>query len=124
MKHRKVALFAAIAFAGGVFLAISARSANVPEKVTIDGVKKAKPAVIMPHAKHANEIAKGDCASCHHKWNKASGKDPQKCTNCHKATAGAAPAAKKVFHKQCKDCHKKNKAKGAPTSCKGCHNAK
>ncbi len=121
MRVRGIALVAAVAFATTMVITLKGFSA-APEKVTIDAVKKVKPAVVLNHGKHAKDIAKGNCAECHHKWDKASGKEPRKCTTCHKAKKeGNTPAAKTIFHKKCKDCHKKNKAKGAPTSCKGCH---
>lgn len=66
--------------------------------------------VTFPHAKH-QELA-SDCAVCHH-----SGMDVPKCTDCH-GSKPDAPKAKKIFHKLCKGCHKKQ---DGPTKCKACH---
>ncbi len=65
--------------------------------------------VTLPHAAHQGTVA--DCKTCHH-----NGVDAGKCTSCHDGTK--APKSKAVFHKLCKDCHKKQ---SGPTKCKECH---
>lgn len=62
------------------------------------------------HAKHQESVA--DCATCHH-----TGLQTGTCKNCHDAKP-EVPKAKNVFHKLCKDCHKKE---SGPTKCKTCH---
>jgi hypothetical protein len=45
-----------------------------------------------------------------------------KCFSCHEAKKkGDAVAFKEAMHKTCKDCHKKDASKKAPTKCEGCH---
>ncbi len=66
--------------------------------------------VTFQHAAHQGRVA--DCATCHH-----NGVDAGKCSSCHGVNADA-PKAKKVFHKLCKSCHKKQ---DGPTKCKQCH---
>ena len=66
--------------------------------------------VTLDHTKHQGLT---ECATCHH-----TGKKTESCKSCHDAKP-EAPKSKAVFHKLCKDCHKKNKP--APTKCKGCH---
>ncbi len=120
MKSKIVKLVLLLA-TGGTLALFSHALAAPPDQIVLDAYKKAKPAVKLDHKKHA-EIVNNNCIECHHKWDKASGKEPQKCGDCHKAKKeGNTPSIKSAFHKNCKDCHKKNKAKGAPTSCKGCH---
>ena len=65
--------------------------------------------VTFPHAKHQGLT---DCKTCHH-----AGVEAGACRSCHGVKADA-PKAKKVFHKLCKSCHKKQ---NGPTKCKGCH---
>lgn len=119
---KKVCLFAACsAVAGAIIVAPLLSGAAAPEKVVIKEVQKAQPPVEFNHKKHEG-IAENKCVTCHHKWDQASGKEPEKCTVCHKETqSGNTPSAKDAFHKQCKSCHEKNKEKGAPTACKDCH---
>lgn len=66
--------------------------------------------ITFQHAKHQERVA--DCATCHHV-----GVDAGACSSCHDAKPDA-PKAKKVFHKLCKSCHKKE---SGPTKCKACH---
>ncbi|MCL5966293.1 MAG: cytochrome c family protein [Deltaproteobacteria bacterium] len=107
-----LAVVAAVVFSAGLVI-----SAEAPEKITIDHVKKEKAAVVFPHKAHADRIK--NCQECHHK--NAKGKE-EKCFDCHKAKKeGDAPPLKEVVHKKCKGCHQKEK-KG-PTKCAGCHKA-
>jgi len=60
-----------------------------------------------------------DCKECHHKDEK--GKE-QGCHQCHKSkTEGKVVELKEAYHATCKDCHKKDASKKAPTMCNGCH---
>ncbi len=105
-----VAVLTAAIFALGT-VAIAAP----PDKIVIKEIKKTKAAVAFNHKAHG-EKAK-NCQACHHK--DAAGKE-QKCSKCHKAKAeGKTVELKEAFHKQCKDCHKKEK-KG-PQKCDECH---
>ena len=67
--------------------------------------------VTFNHAAHATQI--NDCGICHHTDEKVA------CGTCHLAKTGDAPKAKDAYHKQCKGCHKAEKA--GPTKCKACH---
>jgi len=54
-------------------------------------------------------------------FNHATHKDV-KCETCHgNATGGKIEFTKESGHKACMDCHKTNKDKGAPITCKACH---
>lgn len=61
---------------------------------------------------HAAHQALTVCATCHHTG------DYAQCKSCHGIDPNA-PAAKDVYHKQCKECH--NELKKGPTKCKECH---
>ena len=65
------------------------------------------------------------CNACHHSA-KADGSDAKACSACHKDKAETKDgkkiiSGKDALHKTCKDCHKKDKAKKAPTKCNECH---
>ena len=96
-------LLVVAAFVIGSALAVVA--ADAPATVKLDAKMGT---VTLDHAKHSGMT---DCATCHHK-----GVEAGACSTCHDGTK--APAAKDVFHKVCKDCHKE---KNGPTGCKGCH---
>lgn len=99
-------------FSAGVLVA-----ADAPEKIVIKAIQKEKPAVTFAHKAHADKAEK--CAACHHK--DEAGKE-QKCSNCHKAKMEKEKESfKEVMHAKCRDCHKKDAAKKAPTKCDGCH---
>jgi len=66
--------------------------------------------VAFEHAKHQERVA--DCVTCHH-----AGVEAGVCSSCHDEKP-EVPKAKEVFHKLCKDCHKKE---SGPTKCKACH---
>ena len=94
-----------------------------PKKVTLDQCKKKKPGVAFDHQAHAMK-RKIKCKTCHH-----NGKH-QSCATakCHLGKAeGKRPGCaemslkKNPYHITCIGCHKKEKKKGAPTTCKGCH---
>ncbi len=106
-----LAMFVAVLFTAGL-----AVGAEAPGTVSIKEIQKTKPAVSFDHKAHQAK-AKDNCLACHHKDEK--GKE-QKCAACHdKAKAdGKKVELKEAFHKQCKDCHKKEKG---PTKCEGCH---
>lgn len=110
----------------GVSLSIAERDKG-PAEMTLKTEAAKKPAV-FPHAKHQEKY---DCATCHHyvgdDGKKApcdDGSDPiQKCETCHNSAIGNEKINnfKKVGHIQCKGCHTKEKANGAPTKCTACH---
>ncbi len=106
-----VAVVIAVVFTAGVALAAP------PDKMSIDKIKKTKAAVAYDHKAHSAKVK--ECKACHHK--DEAGKE-QGCSakGCHGAKAeGKKVDLKEAFHKQCKDCHKKEK-KG-PQKCDECH---
>jgi hypothetical protein len=108
-----MSIVVAVTFSAGLVV-----SAEPPGTVTLDQIQKLKPPVVFNHKEHAEKRAK-DCQTCHHK--DAAGKE-QKCFNCHKEKAdGKVVALKEAYHTTCKDCHKKDASKKAPTKCSGCH---
>ena len=99
--------------------------AEIVLKSTIDGAKKAKPA-LFPHAKHQETLK---CGDCHHSKGAdgkqvayTEGQKIEKCESCHNKAAGMPKGLqtfKDVAHKKCKGCHKaKDKAL---TKCGVCH---
>ncbi len=101
----------------------SAVMADAPDVIKIEKFKKTKGVVELPHKKHVDAgIA---CKDCHHTTK--DGETPAACTTCHTDPAtGDAPDAKKAFHKNCQDCHKKTAKEGkksGPTKCGDCHKA-
>jgi hypothetical protein len=108
-----MSIVVAVTFSAGLVV-----SADMPGKVVIDEIQKSKPPVPFDHKAHAEKRAK-DCKTCHHK--DEAGKE-QKCSACHKEKAeGKVVALKEAYHTTCKDCHKKDASKKAPTTCSGCH---
>lgn len=104
------AVVAAVVFSAGLVM-----SADAPEKITLDKIKKEKPAVQFNHKAHGDRIK--NCQVCHHKDEK--GKE-QACSTCHKAKAeGKTVELKEAFHKRCRGCHQKEKT--GPTKCNECH---
>ena len=106
-----VAVIIAVVFSLGVALAAP------PEKIVIKEIQKTKAPVAFDHKAHGAKVTA--CKACHHK--DEAGKE-QKCSSakCHGAKAeGKKVDVKEAFHKQCKDCHKKEK-KG-PVKCDECH---
>lgn len=99
-------LFVATAMVSAAALTVIAAD-NGPAEVKLDA---SMGAVTFNHAAHQESVA--DCATCHHVSVEAGA-----CRSCHGADPEVSKA-KKVFHKLCKDCHKKNEG---PTKCKGCH---
>jgi hypothetical protein len=108
-----MAIIVAVTFSAGLVI-----SAEAPAgKVTIDHIQKTKPPVVFDHKAHTTRAK--DCQVCHHKNEK--GKE-QACQACHKEKAeGKVVALKDAYHTTCKDCHKKDASKKAPTTCNGCH---
>ena len=99
-------LFVAVTLVSLAAMAAVAQNKG-PETVTLPA---SMGDITFEHSKHQERVA--DCASCHH-----AGVETGKCSNCHDANP-EAPKAKAVFHKLCKDCHKKE---AGPTKCKACH---
>jgi hypothetical protein len=114
-------LMVAVAFLAGGILSIALAQ---PDKVTIDNKypKKLKGPVVLTHKLHASAAA---CTECHHEWKKEERPAPQKCATCHKADDTGEKGLKRVYHKNCQDCHKnlenQGKKTGPTTKCSGCH---
>ena len=108
-----MAIIVAVTFSAGLVI-----SAEAPAgKVTIKHIQKTKEPVVFDHKAHVGRAK--DCKECHHKNEK--GKE-QGCQECHKAkTEGKVLELKEAYHEMCKDCHKKDASKKAPTMCNGCH---
>jgi hypothetical protein len=112
---RKVAVFMLLVF--GVVFAFGTAFAAPADKMVIKAGKVKGP-VSFTHKAHVG-YAK-DCKACHHA--DEAGKE-QKCSKCHgEKTEGKTLSQKEAFHKQCKDCHQKEK-KG-PAKCDECHEKK
>jgi len=110
-------LSALIATLMAVVFSVAVAMAGAPDKIVIDKVKDKKPAVEFSHKAHADRIK--NCQECHHK-NEA-GKE-EACSTCHKAKKeGDTPEFKDAMHNSCKECHKKDASKKAPTKCNDCH---
>ncbi len=112
---RKVAALLAVVVA--VVFSFGLAVAAAPDKMVIKEIQKTKGPVAFDHKVHGTKVK--ECKACHH--SDEAGKE-QKCSTakCHGAKAdGKKVELKEAFHKQCKDCHKKEK-KG-PVKCEGCH---
>ncbi len=93
---------------------------SIPERMSLNEIRKSKPPVLFGHKAHADEV-RGNCKVCHHK-DEAGRERACSFRNCHGARAeGKKVELKEAFHKNCKDCHKKNTRKKAPTKCNDCH---
>lgn len=107
-----LSIVVAVMFSAGLVV-----SAEAPGKVVIKEFQKSQPPVPFDHKAHTARAK--DCKTCHHA--DAAGAE-QKCSTCHKEKAeGKTVAIKEAFHTTCRDCHKKDASKKAPTSCSGCH---
>jgi Class III cytochrome C family len=116
-ERRMRKLSALIATLMAVMFSVAVAFAGAPDTIVIKEVQKIKPAVTFPHKAHADRIK--NCQECHHK--DQAGKE-EACFKCHKEKKeGDAPGLKDVAHKKCKDCHKNDATKKAPTKCDGCH---
>jgi hypothetical protein len=107
----------AVMFSAG--LVIGAEIAAGKEKLVLKELQKEKGAVSFDHKGHADRMK--NCKLCHHK--EEDGKE-QKCSTatCHGAKAeGKKLVLKEAFHQNCRECHKKDATKKAPTKCEGCH---
>ena len=112
---RKLSVLLAVVVA--VVFSVGSALAAPPEKIVIKEIQKTKSPVAYDHKAHGAKVK--ECKVCHHK--DEAGKE-QKCSTaaCHGAKAdGKKVELKEAFHKQCKDCHKKEK-KG-PQKCDECH---
>ena len=116
---------------------------DVPEKVTIEVMKKEYEAVSFPHRKIVDALLKGlnkdsmgkyfhkdknlMCQGCHH--NSKLSVKPPKCVTCHtitkQMTGDGRPALKGAYHGQCIGCHNQmDIKKPAATACIECHKKK
>jgi hypothetical protein len=124
-----VAVLVSLPLVFGVAFSYAAAPAGVlkidPPADVFKGGKKKKAAVEFKHETHTSV----KCLDCHHKSDQAkldAGEVPPKCYggSCHGGAEKVVDGKKMVdtedaYHKNCKDCHKKEK-KG-PTKCKECH---
>ena len=113
MKNKILGIFTILAFLGvGVF--VFAQS----DVIEIGEIAKIYQPTKFGHKAHVDIGL--ECKKCHHTG------DQKKCSECHKAEAGAEGdpiKLKDAYHKQCKGCHTEQKqaGKNAPTSCTACH---
>lgn len=123
MKRWLYFIVVVVFLAGGIIGMALAQA----DKVTVDNKypKKLKNPVTFNHKAHAAAAA---CTECHHEWKKEESKAPKKCAECHKATDTSEKGLKKIYHKNCIDCHKdlqkKGKKTGPTTKCSECHPSK
>ena len=128
MSKKSLILLVVAAFVMSLGIGVTMSLAdNGPAEITLNADGK-KPAV-FPHAAHQ---AKNACAECHHYQDDAGaqvacGDDSldkiAKCDTCHNAEFKNEKLRtwKDIGHGNCKACHTKMKADGAPTKCGGCH---
>lgn len=113
MKKLVILLTAVLA----VVLTFGPGMAASPDKMILKEIQKIKSPVAFDHKAHGTMVK--ECKECHHQ--DPAGKE-QKCSAaaCHGAkTDGKKVELKEAFHKQCRDCHKKEQ-KG-PVKCDECH---
>ena len=85
-----------------------------------------RPPAVFKHDEH-NEIAQiEECNQCHHVYDdngnlmEDESSEDQSCSDCHDLEpSGKKPGLMKAFHRNCKDCHRRQK-KG-PLMCGQCH---
>jgi len=96
-------------------------TSNLQDYITLDNLRKKKPAVVFPHRQHYYNYSIS-CNECHHTNKKRS-----PCLICHKPKVdnkGARKAlynekgTKNIFHDLCRDCHRDDTG---PTECAECH---
>ena len=114
---------------------------QMPEVVTIGGLKNEYEAVEFNHKSHLDayimSMLEGDklasafhanpatlCSGCHH--NSPPSMNPPKCASCHGKTIDLKrpnrPVLKAAYHLQCMGCHERMKVEPvAKTDCTGCH---
>jgi len=99
-----------------------------PDKIVFEG--KTRPAVTLPHNRHAE--AGLPCKDCHHIYENGKnildegkleqGNKDVRCFTCHGPKSQLN--LEQAFHKQCVGCHgkyQKGKKKTGPQYCGGCH---
>jgi hypothetical protein len=101
---------------GALFLVASLAMAGAPDKVDFTKYKDKKSAVSFDHKAHVGRNIQ--CATCHHKAKRWKEGGLLRILPSE-GGAGTTPSFQDAFHKQCKDCHKKE-GKG-PTKCAECH---
>jgi hypothetical protein len=121
MGKKLVTIVAAFVFFGslfvlqGVFGQQDSFTIDNPGLYTTDKYQGAP----INHKKHADESV-NDCTKCHHTYKE--GEKVKKCVDCH--TKDSKIPAKKAFHDNCRNCHRKYKKEGKPTGptvCTKCH---
>jgi cytochrome c553 len=119
------ALTLSLAFGVSMSFASDVDKGPAKMKMNAEGKKYAN----FDHAAHQK---KNDCGVCHHKDvdGKRVGIEPgeavAKCLSCHTPEFPNEKLRtwRDVGHGQCKGCHNKMKAEGAPTKCSPCHEKK
>lgn len=137
MSKKSLVLLVVAAFVLSLGLGVTmslADGEHGPETITLnpdnrDEAKTGKPAV-FPHKAHQDKgIA---CGECHHYQDDAGAQVAcmddsldkiAKCDSCHNADFANEKLRKwkDIGHGNCKACHTKMKADGAPTKCAACH---
>ncbi len=119
MNRKLSTLLVALLF--GLVMAGVAYADNGPETIVLEAGKKGN--VTFHHHKHQEKIA---CGECHHGPGHSEykeGMEIQECDKCHNKQNAEMPKklqkTMNAFHKNCKDCHKKEGH--GPTKCSGCH---
>ena len=129
MSKKSLVLLVVAALTMSLAFAVSMSFAEVdkgPAEITLNADGK-KPA-IFPHAAHQE---KNTCGECHH-YEEAGAQVAcmddtldkiSKCDTCHNAEFKNEKLRtwKDIGHGNCKACHTKMKADGAPTKCGACH---
>ncbi|MGQ9647099.1 MAG: cytochrome c3 family protein [Thermodesulfobacteriota bacterium] len=105
-----------------------------PDNITLNHadifVKRQRPPVAFPHARHIEgEVS---CKDCHHQYKEGENRldestlqegNPEiKCSACH--TPRSRIHLQRAFHFQCLSCHKNNEREGrktGPRFCGECH---
>lgn len=101
--------FALLVTVAIVSIGFSAMANNGPSEIVFDNKQGT---ITFNHQQH--QADNKDCTICHHQ-----GLETPTCRSCHDGKT--APIAKKVFHKLCKDCHKKSDSEKVKGSCAVCH---
>ena len=127
--NRTKYITAAVLFS--IFSVMGAFSQEEVETVEDSAFEKLmRPVAGFMHDEH-NETAEIDeCFVCHHMYEdeklvEDESSEEMECSECHTIEGGNPFPLIKVYHQNCKGCHKKynkkNKTKAAPTTCSKCH---
>ena len=115
------ALILALAYPSGV----SARDGAVLAPEALKPLTR--PPAAFDHDPHNEQAGLEDCLICHHGGENGV-QDPEDntagipCAECHPVKTDSGTPLMRAYHRQCLDCHEKEK-KG-PLTCGGCHTAR